>query len=227
MDYPKSVPGVGLVGGKFIDENVQTGQQGSLIPAAWGNAVTDEILAVIAGAGLTPNESTYDQLLEAIETLIIAARADNVHPTDNTSVVAPGFVLPFAGNAAPDGWLKANGIAVSRATYSALFSAIGTKYGVGDGSSTFNLPDLRAEFIRGFDDGRGVDVDRVLGSSQADELKTHTHTINEGSANPQSGGALSSGDDYTSIVYKQQTSSSTGGAETRPRNVALLYCIKY
>ena len=253
MDYPKSVPGVGLVGGKFIDENVQTGQQGSLIPAAWGNAVTDEILAVIAGAGLTPNESTYDQLLEAIETLIAsgaatyensaavlladgvasagarntAARGDHRHPTDNTSVVAPGFVLPFAGNAAPDGWLKANGIAVSRATYSALFSAIGTKYGVGDGSSTFNLPDLRAEFIRGFDDGRGVDVDRVLGSSQADELKTHTHTINEGSANPQSGGALSSGDDYTSIVYKQQTSSSTGGAETRPRNVALLYCIKY
>ena len=70
MDYPKSVPGVGLVGGKFIDENVQTGQQGSLIPAVWGNAVTDEILAVIAGAGLTPTESAYDQLLEAIEMLI-------------------------------------------------------------------------------------------------------------------------------------------------------------
>lgn len=70
MDYPKSAPGIGLVGGKFIDENVQTGQQGSLIPAAWGNAVTDEILAVIAGAGLIPNESAYDQLLEAIETLI-------------------------------------------------------------------------------------------------------------------------------------------------------------
>lgn len=110
MDYPKSAPGIGLVGGKFIDENVQTGQQGSLIPAAWGNAVTDEILAVIAGAGLIPNESTYDQLLEAIETLIAsgavtyensaavlladgvasagarntAARGDHRHPTDTS-----------------------------------------------------------------------------------------------------------------------------------------------
>ena len=110
MDYPKSAPGIGLVGGKFIDESVQTGQQGSLIPAAWGNAVTDEILAVIAGAGLTPDESAYDQLLEAIETLIAsgaatyedsaavlladgvasagtrstAARGDNRHPTDTS-----------------------------------------------------------------------------------------------------------------------------------------------
>ena len=110
MDYPKSAPGIGLVGGKFIDENVQTGQQGSLIPAAWGNAVTDEILAVIAGAGLTPSESAYDQLLEAIETLIAsgaatyedsaavlladgvasagtrntAARGDHRHPTDTS-----------------------------------------------------------------------------------------------------------------------------------------------
>lgn len=75
MDYPKSVPGVGLVGGKFIDENVQTGQQGSLIPAAWGNAVSDEILSVITGAGLTPDESAYDQLLEAIETLIASGAA--------------------------------------------------------------------------------------------------------------------------------------------------------
>ena len=110
MDYPKSVPGVGLVGGKFIDENVQTGQQGSLIPAAWGNAVSDEILSVITGAGLTPDESAYDQLLEAIETLIAsgavtyessaavlladgvasagarntAARGDHRHPTDTS-----------------------------------------------------------------------------------------------------------------------------------------------
>lgn len=66
MDYPKSVPNVGLVGGKFVDENTSTGQVGSLIPASWGNAVTDEILAVIAGAGMVPDEMDNTQLKRAI-----------------------------------------------------------------------------------------------------------------------------------------------------------------
>jgi hypothetical protein len=66
MDYPKSVPNVGLVNGKFIDENTVTGAVGSLIPSAWGNAVTDELLAVIKAAGLEPSESEGDQLLKAI-----------------------------------------------------------------------------------------------------------------------------------------------------------------
>jgi hypothetical protein len=66
MDYPKSVPNVGLVDGKFIDENTVTGAVGSLIPSAWGNAVTDEILAVIKAAGIVPAEGANDQLLKAI-----------------------------------------------------------------------------------------------------------------------------------------------------------------
>ena len=67
MDYPVSVPGVGLVGGKFVDEDQGVGQIGSLIPAAWGNAVTDEILAAIAGAGLTADEEDNTQLATAIQ----------------------------------------------------------------------------------------------------------------------------------------------------------------
>ena len=70
MDYPKSVAGVGLVNGKFIDENEQTGQQGSLIPALWGNDVTDEILAVQAAGGQVPDETKTNQLLLAIQKLI-------------------------------------------------------------------------------------------------------------------------------------------------------------
>lgn len=69
MDYPKSTPNVGLVGGKFVDENTSTGQPGSLIPAAWGNAVTEELLAVIVAAGLTPSESDLTQLQKAIQSL--------------------------------------------------------------------------------------------------------------------------------------------------------------
>lgn len=69
MDYPKRTPGIGLVGGKFADENASTGQPGSLIPATWGNAVTDELLAVIKAAGLTPSEDNNAQLLQAIQGL--------------------------------------------------------------------------------------------------------------------------------------------------------------
>ncbi|WP_282372783.1 hypothetical protein [Pseudomonas sp. PS02290] len=69
MDYPKSVPNVGLVGGKFVDENVATGVVGSLIPSAWGNSVTDELLAVIKAAGFEPAEGNSAQLLAAIKAL--------------------------------------------------------------------------------------------------------------------------------------------------------------
>ena len=73
MDYPKSVPNVGLVNGKFVDENTATGQVGSLIPAAWGSAVTDELLAVIQAGGLEPTEGDNDQLLQALQAIISAA----------------------------------------------------------------------------------------------------------------------------------------------------------
>ena len=65
--------------------------------------------------------------------------------------VPPGAVMHFAMTAPPAGWLAADGTAVSRSTYASLFSAIGTTFGVGNGTTTFNLPDLRGEFIRGFD----------------------------------------------------------------------------
>ena len=66
MDYPKSVPGVGLVGGKFADENTTTGQQGSLIPSEWGNAVTDELLNILQAAGVAPDEAVKDQIAKAL-----------------------------------------------------------------------------------------------------------------------------------------------------------------
>lgn len=66
MDYPKSVPGVGLVDGKFVDEDQVNGTPGSLIPATWGNAVTDEILGVLAEADVAPAEANNGQLRESI-----------------------------------------------------------------------------------------------------------------------------------------------------------------
>lgn len=96
---------------------------------------------------------------------------------DLLGMVPSGTVLYFAGSRAPAGWLKANGAAVSRTAYAALFAAIGTTYGAGDFLNTFNLPDLRGEFIRGWDDGRGVDTPRPMGSAQAHALQSHQHGL--------------------------------------------------
>ena len=135
--------------------------------------------------------------------------------------IPAGMVQAYAGSAAPTGWLKCNGAAVSRTTYATLFAAIGTTYGSGNGSSTFNVPDLRGEFVRGWDDSRGVDSGRTLGSFQLDDFKSHTHTFAGSTA---SGGSGSSNRDGTRTT---KTTDATGGSETRPRNIAMLYCIKY
>jgi len=128
-----------------------------------------------------------------------------------------------------------------------LFSAIGTTYGGGDGSTTFNLPDLRGEFVRGLDDGRGVDTSRTLGSSQADATALpdtaftgstntagnhdHSYATNQGTGGGQGGGGADTGSRNATTNQAGSHSHSVtinggGDAETRPRNVALLACIK-
>lgn len=163
--------------------------------------------------------------------------------------VAPGVVAFYPKTTAPTGWLKANGAAISRTTYSALFAAIGTAFGEGDGSTTFNIPDLRGEFIRGLDDGRGVDTGRTLSNTpQAGQNKSHSHTGTAASAGahthsiaskvPDGGGYYGVGsisglpdDPYATASAGAHTHTLTintdGGTETRPRNIALLACIKY
>ena len=141
----------------------------------------------------------------------------------------PGDIKYTARSTAPTGWLKANGAAVSRTAYAALFAAIGTTYGAGDGFNTFNLPDLRGEFVRGLDDGRGVDPGRALGSAQGDMLASHAHGTNWQMANEggQQNNRMGSGGPSLESVYFQLPTEAAGGSETRPRNVALLACIKY
>jgi len=152
---------------------------------------------------------------------------------------AAGTLAYFGMSTAPTGWLKANGAAISRSTYADLFAAIGTTYGTGDGSTTFNIPDLRGEFPRGWDDGRGVDSGRGFGTAQSDEYQSHNHTLRYNNA--ANSGDYGSGGNYLTAKSSGLTRISdpgsnartgtminnAGGSETRPRNIALLACIKY
>jgi microcystin-dependent protein len=135
-----------------------------------------------------------------------------------------GTVIHVAMNTAPAGYIKANGTAVSRSTYAALFAAIGTTFGTGNGTTTFNVPDLRGEFVRGWDDSRSVDSGRVFGSAQADDFKAHVHGVSSG-GDSNAGGTTP--DLSSSIKDDTYYTESSGGVETRPRNIALLACIKY
>lgn len=141
------------------------------------------------------------------------------------NAVPVGAVNTFAMSTAPSGWLSCDGSAVSRTTYSNLFATVGTTHGSGDGSTTFGLPDLRGEFVRGWDNGRGVDSGRSFGSSQADEFKSHSHTLNvwQSTTNTAHNGVGAGNTNFRSV----RSVDATGGTETRPRNIALLYCIKY
>jgi len=113
-----------------------------------------------------------------------------------------GVVLPFAGTAAPTGWLLCAGQAVSRTTYAALFAAIGTTYGTGDGSTTFNLPDLRGRVAAGKDD---------MGGTAASRLTTGGSGVNGASL-----GAAGGAETHTLTVAQMPSHSHTVSGATAP-----------
>jgi len=133
--------------------------------------------------------------------------------SDGTPV---GSVAMLATTTAPLGWLKANGALINRVTYAGLFAVIGTTFGAGDGSTTFALPDLRGEFLRGWNDGRAVvDAGRAFGSLQTDGLKTHDHTFSATSGGISAGhthGAtgLTMGTESADHTHTVAVSGSTG-----------------
>ena len=154
-----------------------------------------------------------------------------------------GAIMPFAMTTVPTGWLAANGAAVSRGTYSALFTAVGTTYGAGDGSTTFALPDLRGIFIRGSSVGT---VDGIIynggnggavGARQTDAYPSHNHGFNDyyerSSANAVSnfsgGGGKLGLNSFSNVggTTPNSTDYRGYGTETRPANIAFLYCIKF
>ena len=168
-----------------------------------------------------------------------------------TSLQSPvGTVIWYAGSTAPAGYLKCNGDAIANGSgttqsittdFSALYAVVGA-----------NLPDLRGEFIRGWDDGKGTDSGRSIRTSQGDQNEAHTHSFSGSGSSSHThsysrlnstddedrGIPIGSGGDAGSSFGTQTTQSATvslsisgntasSGGESRPRNIALLACIKY
>ena len=159
-----------------------------------------------------------------------------------------GMVTAFAMSSTPSGWLTCDGSAVSRTTYANLFGIIATTWGAGDGSTTFNIPDLRGAFLRGTGTA-GVSSDYVgpsVGAYQDDQNASHNHGGATGSAGGYSmcagpgGGGWNAGcivgegrhsaggyTNYTSAANHTHSISSDGGSEGRPYNRGVQYCIKF
>lgn len=162
-------------------------------------------------------------------TLDQARDALGVQETNPEGLNPAGSIICYAGATAPTGYLECDGSAVSRSTYATLFAAIGSTYGAGNGSTTFNLPDLRGEFVRGWDHGRGVDSGRVRGSAQSADVAAHSHGLRVyDRADTDSLGSGGGGDNTVSTgsSYVNGYIESVGGTETRPRNIAMMMCIK-
>lgn len=216
-------------GGQFTEGSPTAGVPATVVTDDWLNAVQGELVALVEGAGIALSKPVNTQVLAAVLTLIGRG-------------VPVGQVIQGYFSAAPAGFLLCNGALVSRATYPALYAhavaagvitseiiwATGgwTLFGVGDGAATFRLPDLRAEFIRGADLGRGVDAGRGMGSWQGDAFRAHSHDMG---VEAGGGGNFATPVDSSGVDETQagNPTSTVGGAETRPRNAALAFCVRF
>lgn len=223
--------------------------------AAAASAVTAAADAVTAAsaAGAASGSASAASGSASAASASASAASDSADDAAASAAAAAGVgeIFNWPLGTAPSYAKVCNGTAISRTTFSALFSVIGTTFGVGDGSTTFNLPDYRGAFLRSLDDGKGYDTGRAIGTYQADQNLGHTHTVTGttgasgththdvkyqnrtggGSTNDRSdlsGGntvkVSEPGGDHTHTV--SGTAASNGGTEARPKNVSVLVCIR-
>lgn len=177
--------------------------------------------------------------------------------TGAIAALPAGSMVDFAGTSAPGGWLMCDGSAVDRTVYASLFASIGTTYGSGNGTTTFNLPDFRGRFARYMDNmgtgagAAGRDTGRALGVAQTQTTArnglgvtvnntdlSHTHTIGTGASATASGGSFTTpnydgvgsvrGTNNPSVSLNHgHTITWSGDSETRPINLSCNRIIKY
>ena len=189
----------------------------------------------------------YAKYTTLAATAITATTATTANLATNATTAANGVpvgtIISYAGSTvqgyAGDNWVFCDGGALSRTDYPDLFKAIGNSWGSGNGSTTFNVPDLRGMFMRGWSNDGNADPDKAtrtathtggntgnqVGSYQADQLVAHAHSYYDVYDKIEAGGVSYAASNNDGARTYDQT-SSVGGNETRPRNVYVMYIIK-
>lgn len=192
---------------------IQAGTYKSLTVDKYGRATAGANPETLAGFGI---KDTYTK--PEIEALIAQA-----------SALPVGSMVGLPVNKVPPGFLELDGSVRSIAIYPDLAAFLGTSFNQGnEGAGNFRLPESRGEFLRGWDHGRGVDVGRVLGSGQLGQLEEHEHAARAGFGITGAGSAALVAVTNTSVGTPMLAGavSKYGGSETRPRNLAVMWCIK-
>lgn len=211
----------------------------------------------LACDGSTVSRSAYPGLFAAMSLAMTGSTTNasaTVTVTGGVAVSNLQVGMPVCGPGVPAG-TTVSGVNAAAGTFTLSANATATAagvtlyacpWGVGDGSSTFSIPDYRGEFLRGFDITRGVDSGRVFGQFQANQLGQHNHGISDpghvhsvpggtgtgGGTNGAFSKASAGGNDMadfsnTTGITVNNAGGTSNGSETRPRNNTVLYCIKY
>lgn len=226
------------------DAQRPTGNQPGIARSKLVNKVLRQ--ASLLSAGLAEFIADY-QSNDVTDSLTPQQIADYLFQAITNTTLPAGSIIYVPQTSVPSGYLKANGAEISRTAYANLFSAIGTTFGSGNGSTTFRVPDLRGEFLRGWDDGRGIDPGRSFGSAQRgtmvsgyddDNLSGQTSVLEDDAFNyssdpvnetiaAQYGLTRVRWGTPQSVTDYLLSAAQNWYAIVRPRNIALLACIKY
>ncbi|EHL5836288.1 TPA: tail fiber protein [Escherichia coli] len=228
--------------GKYTDGSVAGGIAATRLRAAAFNAMQEELAHIVESAGLALDINDMTQVLKAIQKLTLSRanpfadiKSDGAAAISTAltnlglgegSALPVGVPVPWPSATPPTGWLKCNGAAFDKVKYPRLATA----YPSG------KLPDLRGEFIRGWDDGRGIDTGRALLSIQSDEVRKLALKYWGPASNSSPSKTFALSDSAGGGLYTDGISQASGGIinafqlpggnETRPRNVAFNYIVR-
>ncbi|HEI3373885.1 TPA: tail fiber protein [Escherichia coli] len=234
----------------FTRGNPQTGTPATDLDDDYFDMLQEELCSVVEASGASLEKGRHDQLLTALRALLLSRKnpfgdikSDGTVKTalenlglGEGSALPVGVPVPWPSATPPTGWLKCNGAAFDKVKYPHLATA----YPSG------KLPDLRGEFIRGWDDGRGIDAGRALLSIQTGMLEKHRHIVvaNDGYDSKEEwelatifrraytqGRGLDAADAGGTLIpsptlHTRGSIGNTGGSETRPRNIAFNYIVR-
>lgn len=233
----------------FTGAGVVSGHCSSIIDPAWGAGtgllgqalytttnMVNASIAASSNAMVTYIAGVSTTLSNAIISAVNVLLASNSIFSITNQLPQVGFITPYSSSNVPSGWLECNGTSVSRTTYSNLYSVVSTNFGCTN-ATTFCLPDLRGRFIRGWDHGSLHDPDGTnrlvsatngvtgdyVGSYQGSAFAAHTHGIG---VRGTDGTDIVGGGSSTALVTIQSGSSGQS-TETRPKNVYMMYIIRY